>query len=285
MAAPRMLTLILCLCLAAICLGPSILVSHAGESPRLHDLSAPASDSMTFLAARDAWINADAVQTTYGSLEELWVGINTFSGKMDQRQALVGFDISALPADAIVDSAALELTQTGHFSSQPCQIWPYQVTAAWEEYTVTWANRPASASAGDPPATLDATLGVETWDVTRIVQAWQAGAENHGILLTGDGVTAGARVFASRESTSVPGRLTITYHRPGDTPTPTETLAVAPTHTETPTPTATEMVMPTHTPTGTLTVTPTATATARRTSSPTRRPTYANSFYLPLVVQ
>ena len=205
------------LCLAAACLGLFAFVSNAQVAlPSVHS----ASDSMSFEAARDSWINADAVTTTYGSLEDLWVGINTFSGKMDQRQALVGFDISALPADAIVDSAALELTQTNFFSDLPCQIWPYQIAGAWDEYTVTWATRPESASAGDPPVTLSASPGPKTWDVTRIVQAWQAGAENHGILLTGDGVTVGARIFAARESTSVPGRLAITYHRPGDPPTP-----------------------------------------------------------------
>jgi len=217
MTVHRVVGIALCISVAAACLGMLALVGNAQVLlPSTHS----ASDSMSFEATRDSWINADAVQTTYGSLEEMWVGINTYSGKMDQRQALVGFDISALPADAIVDGAVLELTQINHFSDLPCQIWPYQIAGAWDEYTVTWNNRPVSTSAGDPPVTLNASPGRKMWDVTKIVQAWQAGAENHGILLTGDGVTAGARIFASRESTSVPGRLTINYHRPGEPPTP-----------------------------------------------------------------
>ncbi len=298
MTASRAITLILCLACVIASMGfAGAMITSAGENPQRLELAAPASQSMTFNVIHDSWINADAVQTTYGSLEDLWAGINTYSGKQLERRALVRFDISALPADAIVDSAALELTLVDYFGTDlPCLIWPYQITGDWNEYAVTWQNAPASASAGDPAVNVSHTPGVKTWDVTKTVQAWRAGAPNYGILLLGDGVTVGARVFASRENPQGPGRLTIYYHRTGaETLTPTPTGSPQITKTATPTATATGTEPPTATATATATaehtLTPTATGSIPPTDTPTLTATPSQTvappfrLYLPLVMR
>jgi len=275
MVSPRSRILLLCLALAVAALGPAAFATSAGHNTPAAGAAAPAVESLSVPASRDAWINADAITTNYGRDEDLWTGIFTYSGKMDERRLLVGFDISALPANAIVDSAQLKMTQTRASGAESYALWPYQITGAWGEYTVTWENRPAAISAGDPLLVVNAANGVKTWDVLRIVQAWQAGAPNHGILLLGDGTTVGARVYASREST--PGLLTINYHLSGsETPTPTSTGTATVTATPTSTPTST----PTRTPTGT----PTSTLTSTPTSTPTGAPSHFNRLFLPLIL-
>jgi cell division septation protein DedD len=267
MVITRLKTPLLRLCLVVASLALGVLSTNTGERLAAES-AAPAATSLSVLASRDAWLNADAVTTTYGRDDDLWIGIFTYSGKMDERRLLVWFDIAALPANAIVDSALLEMMQTRASGAGSYAIWPYQVTGAWGEYTVTWENQPGAISAGDPPATVNAVNGVKTWDITRIVQAWQAGAPNHGILLLGDGTTVGARVYASRESQYAPGRLTVYYHLPGsDTPRPTATT------TRTPTPTGTTTRTPTPTGTATRTPTPTGTATGTPVNPETPAPT------------
>jgi hypothetical protein len=243
MAAPRVMVPVLSF--AVLCLGLWASAGNATESPLSLGSSAPASDSMSFDVVYDSWINADLTTTNYGADKELWVGLyDPQTGKTYERRTLLWFDIAALPADAIVDSATLELTQTAASGETSYPIWPYLLTSDWSEYTVTWNDQPSWVSAGDPSTTLDADPGVKTWDVSGIVQNWRKGAKNNGILLVGDGKTVGTRVFGSRESESAPGRLTIYYHEPEpDTPTPTSTM----THTPTPTPTTTQTPTPTAT--------------------------------------
>lgn len=250
MVTSRAKTLLFRLCLVVAGLALGVLTTHTGARTAAES-AAPGAASLSVLAGRDAWLNADAITTTYGNDDDLWTGIFTHSGKMDERRLLVWFDISGLPDNAIVDSALLEMTQTRASGVESYAIWPYQVTGAWGEYTVTWENRPVAVSAGDPPVTVNAADGVKTWDVTGIAQAWQAGAPNHGILLLGDGTTVGARVYASRESQEAHGHLTINYHLPGNvtptathTPTRTPTATSIPIGSETPAPSSTPTYIP-----------------------------------------
>ncbi len=115
-----------------------------------------------------------------------------------KRETLLWFDVSGLPAGAIVDSAKLELMLVATYDAEQLNIWPYQVLDDWGEMSVTWNGRPPSSSAGDPAASVDTALGVKQWDVTKIVKAWRAGAKDYGILLAGDGMTLGTRVFGTR---------------------------------------------------------------------------------------
>ena len=208
MAAPRVMVPILCLCAAVFCLGLWTSAGNAYESPSPLDVSTPASSSMSFGVARDSWINADAVTANYGADKELWVGLYNQAGKTYERRALLYFDISGLPADAIVDSAGLELSQVAAYDAAQLNIWPYQVVDYWDEASVTWSDSPPLASTGDPATTVDKSSGVKVWDVTKIVQSWRAGAKNYGILLAGDGKTLGhARFRFPRILSRPPHRL------------------------------------------------------------------------------
>jgi len=176
---------------------------------------------MSFDVLVDSWIGSNTINSNFGDDPEVWVGVFSYGEVKVQRRTLLWFDISALPADAIVDSATLELVQIRADGEESYQIWPHQITGGWAEEEVTWENAPFSVSAGDPATSLDTAPGVEIWGVSGIVQAWQAGAGNFGILLSGDGTTVGTRAFRSAENSGVPPRLNIYYHQPADeTPEP-----------------------------------------------------------------
>ncbi len=228
----------------------------------------PASPAVTLplTAVADAWVNEDPANagTNYGGDPSLHVGrvFDPATGLFSTRWTLVQFSLATLPTNATVITATLEMYQTGASGFDAYQIRPDAISAAWNEPVVTWNNKPAAANLGDPAITLDYSLGVKRWDVTHIVQAWQANrSTNHGIMLVGMdvGIPASERIFSAREGTNLP-RLVIDYTAgPPPTDTPTRT--------------------PTHTPTRTATPTrtPTATRTSTRTPTRTRTPTFTPS--------
>lgn len=215
MAAPRVVVLSLIFFLIS---SPQGLWNPGGKLPENlvpQEQSALTSGSMTFEAAYDSWISSNTSDTNNGDDVDLWVGVFSYGVVKVERRMLLWFDISNLPGGVIIDSAVLELWQTRADGAQSYQIWPHEITGDWEEGEVTWQNAPPYVSRGDPPTTVDYEPGVyKLWDVTNIVQAWQTGAENNGILLAGDGTTVGTRVFRSRENIMEPGQLTIYYQYP-----------------------------------------------------------------------
>jgi hypothetical protein len=192
--------------------------NNAPQNPAPVEQTAATSSSMSFEVSYDSWTSSNTSETNNGDDVDLWVGVFSYGTVKVERRMLLWFDISGLPAGAIMDSATLELSQTRADGAESYQIWPHEVSGNWQEDEVTWQNAPPYISAGDPATTVDYESGVyKLWDVTKIVQSWLAGAENNGILLAGDGTTVGTRVFRSRENISEPGLLTITYHMPENT--------------------------------------------------------------------
>jgi hypothetical protein len=223
---------------------------------------------------QDSWIDANQPDANFGGDTSLHVGLvmDPATGRLGERQTLVQFDLSGLPAGATIVTATLQLYQTAASGSDAYQIRPDAALASWQEAAVTWNSRPATGNLGDPALTLDYASGWKQWDVTQIVRAWQTGRmPNYGIVLVGlnVGVPPSERVFASRNATAWP-TLTIVYEG-GATATSTHTSTPTASPTKTPTPTST----PTHTqsPTPTATPSPTATRTPTTTPSPTVMPT------------
>jgi hypothetical protein len=182
--------------------GPSTHTSRAGSS-------------LTLQAQADAWIDEGSPFANHGADSSLHIGLQERYGAPYNQQALVRFDLTALPADADIALAELRLTQTTASTSDPYDIMPAVITEPWTEAGVTWDNQPAAEEYGAPPASVEPAPGVKTWDVTGFVQAWAAGIlVNSGILLVGDGVTPDLRTFSSRED-APPPTLTIEYTVPG----------------------------------------------------------------------
>jgi len=221
----------------------------------------------------DTYLDAWAPTTNYGTLgsfavrsQDVWFG-------------LLRFDLSSLPADAIVVSATLHLHQIESTNDHGLTLTAHRLLRGWNETAATWQRatastaweRPGAAGATDRaadaagPVALVGGSGNVQIAITALAQAWAADpASNHGLLLRGVSSAAVGYHFASASAYNVSDRprLVIDYAlRPAATRTPTATATRPPTTSPTVSPTGTRTRTPT--PTGSPTITPTPTPTPR----------------------
>ena len=178
------------------------------------------------------------------------------------RLFLIRFDLTGLPADAIIDSAALQLhpnscTKPGTY---PLSVGAFFVNSSWDENTVTYNTRPSWATIGVNNQVNCLPDDPTTWYITSFAQAWQSDpVHNYGVKVSAPWAEGYdySITFNSREYPNAGQHpsLVITYHRP-ETPTPTATRTPTPTRTSTRTPTSTRTTTRTPTRTPTPTVTP-----------------------------
>jgi len=229
----------------------------------------------SYSGVADTYISNFGDQTTnYGTSGVLAIRSNDF------RAALVRFDVSAIPPNATVDAAALDLYVDSQSNANPLRVAIYRMNRSWQETEATWLTATlgtawAAWGANDAPADRAATAAVtftmsaaNTWytvDITTLARQWvQDGASNYGLVLRGDaGSSVEYRVRSSDTLAAVFGpKLTVHYSIPsGPTPTPTHTGTA------------------TGTPTRTDTATPRPTRTD--TATPICRP---NSLFLPIIL-
>ncbi|MEJ5200507.1 MAG: DNRLRE domain-containing protein, partial [Anaerolineae bacterium] len=234
----------------------------AADSSNSRSPAFPAA-STTLYPVADTWVNYFLPNNNYGTTTQLRVGSSECPGQgfPDRGRALLRFDLSALPAGQVIQSASLQLylnyAYTGSGGATINTIGLHRVTANWTETGSTWNSQPGhSSTAYDTTDVGTATGAWYSWDATQLVREWYQGTySNYGLKLISQAeTTCNMRQFDSREGTYDP-RLVITY----GTPTPTLTPTRTPTRTNTPTHTSTPTA--TRTPTRTPTITPTPTAT------------------------
>jgi hypothetical protein len=183
----------------------------------------------------------------------LWVALNS---QGDVRETLVAFDLSSIPAGAVVQSATFRLYLDSASGASPVTLYLDRCTSAWNENAVTYQTRPQLVNVTS--SKVDSNPDWVEWDATTLVEKWlNKDWPNHGVAVTGPAQGDFVRKFTSREKTPAP-RLEVIYTT-SSTPTPTATPTNTPTATDTPTPT----------PTPTPTITPTATPTPTPTLTPT----------------
>jgi hypothetical protein len=226
--------------------------------------------TLTPAVSDDSWVSKGAAATNYGTDATLKVGLVGIAG--DEHQALIRFELSALPSGAVVTGARLELFQNeAEGVDAGYGVWPDALGTGWAETGVTWRNRPPATNLGDPAVFLvRQPNGWREWDVTHTVQHWAANRDqNFGILLRGDGTTVGMRSFYSHDYGEGVPRLTVDYTLPMPSATPTASASATRTRTATATPTASASA----TRTKTAMATPTPTASATRTATMLYQPT------------
>ena len=206
----------------------------------------PTPTTLTLVSVQDTELVASLPDEPRGDQPFMRVGSDAVIRGV--QRALVQFDLSALPAGAVVNSAALELFLNA--SSQPSQsmgMTSYRVTRAWTESSATW-NGTADAFAeayGSVTVFADENQKFVSLDVTGLAQAWANGNQtNYGIMLRGaEGGETNWKQFGTRElGPGFEPRLVIQYSPPPATATPTPTptqppVPPTPTHSPTPTPT------------------------------------------------
>ena len=180
--------------------------------------------------ARDAYIRQASPGTAYGLDTTLQVDGDEPAGSGNDMNILLYWDISAIPGNAIVESAHIELEVTNVSNGvYAC----YSLLAGWQEDQVTWNQAasgtpwgsPGAASGGDRGSqqlcTVSAgSLGPLTVNLTpaglALVQSWvNSASSNHGLIISDPATTDGAD-FHSRESATTTARpkLEITYSVP-----------------------------------------------------------------------
>ncbi len=129
----------------------------------------------------------------------------------------VQFDLSALPGDAVVTSARLELW--GRYMEGTVTLEP--VATDWDELTLTWVNLPAVVSpavAVTYPISRGLPSGdcywgcVRSFDVTSIAAAWVDGTiVNRGFRILGNTPGYGWLMASGDNLTTARPKLSITY--------------------------------------------------------------------------
>jgi uncharacterized membrane protein len=98
----------------------------------------------------------------------------------------IQFDLSTVPAGAMVTDADLKLYQIGAVGSGKfVTISLYQVIRGWKENTITWNNQPDSSGIVETSCNITiGSVGWESWDIDNLVQGWFSGnITNYGMLL------------------------------------------------------------------------------------------------------
>lgn len=185
----------------------------AGATASLAALSGAklAQTTLTLSPVADAGIESGTPNTNFGHAGTLPV---YYGGQNEIGRALIRFNLAAeVPAEAIIDSARLDVFLQYGEGANPVNLVAGLVTQDWSESGVTWNNQPAT---GEPfLATLvDTSSDYKSLEVTDIVRAWH-NVPHYGLELWGpEGETSYERAFESREGGEVPPRLAVTYHLP-----------------------------------------------------------------------
>ena len=156
----------------------------------------------------DALLSGDAPGWATGTEQNLWTGES--EGDHENR-AIYRFDLSPVPAGAVVTSATFEIWLS--YNPVSATISAHRILLPWSEATVS-ANTFAAAGSIDPAivGSLQAAgSGYKAMDVKSVVSGWVSGATpNHGLVLT-EPLTAEHHTFSSESSVGLRPKLQVCY--------------------------------------------------------------------------
>ncbi|MEH6503309.1 MAG: DNRLRE domain-containing protein [Cycloclasticus sp.] len=169
--------------------------------------------------------NKAGLQTTnFSTKPEVIIGTHT-----NTERALLRFDTAAIPSNAIVTSATLDMYYKSSGTANDGVIEAYRVTEAWINSQVTWDSPQTGLTwaGGNYNTTIIASAPVSEaltntvipFDITSLVQTWHTDEEdNLGVLLAAKDtvVKYGTGRFASTDdaTASLHPKLTVNYSCP-----------------------------------------------------------------------
>ena len=188
-------------------------------------------------AIKDTYLDDNNPANNYGTSTSLVM--DESGGGLGEGHVLLQFDLSAIPAGAVITNATLQLQAVSKTDIGSTDIHIYEVTETWDEGTggttaANWNNRqpdiPTDTPWSTPGGTIDPTvaatlttssIGQHTWNITALVQAWNDGVKtNNGLMLASDDFGLVAFTYDSREG-STPPKLVISYSSPDANTAPT----------------------------------------------------------------
>ncbi|MFQ5854546.1 MAG: DNRLRE domain-containing protein [Anaerolineae bacterium] len=207
------------------------LSSPAPAAQQAPDGAYPSQTAVTLFPVADAYASQAAPTTNFGSSTRLDVQ-NLNAEIPDDRRSYVGFDLSAIPSNAIITSAGFKAYLEAGQGLSSVNIQLRRVTAAWTNSSITWNKKPASSSYSQ------ISVGTQPrdygWNVTSLVQDYWVGrnfgsSPNFGLELRGpESGSYYLRRFTSANAASNRPYLIVSYVVPTPTATPTQTPTSVP---------------------------------------------------------
>ncbi len=141
-------------------------------------------------AGEDTYLAGGSPNTNYGSHPSMGGNTWTCLGNLCVSRAVFKFDMSGIPANAIIMSASLQLFGDLNWSQSPTTGGPnnsgflYRITSPWSENTVTWNSQPSITTSDQViiPGSISNAQNY-TLNVTTMVQNMFANAANYGFML------------------------------------------------------------------------------------------------------
>ena len=171
---------------------------------------------------KDSHVSSETPNENYGSSIFPRIGSYLYDSWVISR-CYLQFDLSILPADAVIVAASLKLYQyyTPHTSLEDHFVDLHRVSGNWEEDTLTWNNKPSFNPIAESTSFNDSdTFTWLSWDITSLLQDWLDGVfSNYGVVLKGadEGSDHTGCLYISSEYPSDPSqhpKLEITYYVP-----------------------------------------------------------------------
>ena len=223
----RTITWIVTLCALLASLSPATVVQAAPRAASA--MAAPAEAAATAVVVLDP---TDDARTQPGSPNTTFGDGFLWMGHPAVHFSLIKFDLSVLPPGATIDAAGLRLDFLGVYTGTN-DIEVGRVDGAWDETTLTGSTPVAYTWSGQFKTVTSAGISdssLVTWNVTSLVQAWQAGAiANDGLAFRGNG---GELKAAHSKETGAAGdrgpKLIVAYTLPADDGQPRPDLGDAP---------------------------------------------------------
>ena len=197
-------------------------------------VSAQTQTSTVVLSPTDTYLNINSNNYSTSTT----VATYTWPDYQAANAILMKFDLSKLPAGAVIQSAKLRLSlvEADQKATLTYNISAHKIvggnpdlatatgymrtaSAAWAPSTCCWSGVPlaqGNISAAYTTVAVDKTLGVKTWNITSMVQEWMsAPSSNFGLLLNSDASVRQNRYryFASTEYSdpALRPRLEVTF--------------------------------------------------------------------------
>lgn len=181
----------------------------------------------------DTNIVSDSPTNNYGTNAALYVGeSNGASGRV--RRSLLKFDLSGIPANAIIDSAVLSLYAITDFSSNARTARVFRLKQAWTEAGCTWnaydgtngwqtaggfgANDCEQTDIGSLAMTAAETMNAyKSWtlDAAKVQEMISGAFPNNGFLMKTDTEVDDMYAYNSNEAASNKPKLVIDWHQGG----------------------------------------------------------------------
>ncbi len=180
--------------IAAILLLPP---AAGAQTPEAVPEAAPQADNQCFYPVADAYVDSTNPSTNYGGDASLVVQHTDASATV--KSSYLRFDLSPIPSGSTILDAELRLYLNQSSTSATYHL--RRATSAWQEYNLTWNNRPSSSASYDAPIQTGST-GWKYWNAVQPVSDWVGGVyANHGLIVS-SGLLEPPSPFVSRDNTT-----------------------------------------------------------------------------------